>query len=90
VAIALADSVADAIAVSRALLVGGSSRAGILLSEKTRRVESILLLRGDGEPYVVASASLQGSIELHDALAEEAAAGLRFLLPPSELKGRLD
>lgn len=90
VAIALADSVADAVAVSRALLVGGSSRAGILLSEKTRRVESILLLRGDGEPYVVASASLRGRVELHDALAEEAAGGLRFLLPPSELKGRLD
>lgn len=90
VAVALADSVADAIAVSRALLVGGSSRAGILLSEKTRRVESILLLRGDGRPHVLASASLQGRVEIHDALAAEAAGGLRFLLPPSELKGRLD
>jgi thiamine biosynthesis lipoprotein len=90
VAVAIADSVADAVAVSRALLVGGSSRAGILLSERTRRVESVLLLRGDGEPYVIASASLQGRIEMHDALSGEATGGLRFLLAPSELKGRLD
>jgi thiamine biosynthesis lipoprotein len=90
VAIALADSVADAVAVSRALLVGGSSRAGVMLSEKTRRVESVLVVRGNGNPHVVASASLQGRVELHDALAAEVAGHLRFLLPPSELKGRLD
>jgi len=84
VAVAIADSVADAIAVSRALLVGGSSRAGALLS-KTRRVESLLLVRGAGEPYVIASASLQGRLELMGELAGEPSGGPRFLLPPSEL-----
>ncbi len=83
VAVAIADSVADAIAVSRALLVGGSSRAGAMLS-KTRRVESLLLVRGDPEPHVIASASLRGRLELAGELAE-LSGGPRFLLPPSTL-----
>ena len=90
VAIAIADSVADAIAVSRALVVGGTSRAGILLSEKTRRVEAVMVVRGDDGPTVLASASLQGRVELPDDVTAEMTGGLRFLLPPSELKGRLD
>jgi thiamine biosynthesis lipoprotein len=87
VAVAIADSVADAIPISRALLVGGASRAGVMLSERTRRVEAVLVVSGD-EPYVVASASLEGRIELSDALAAEAPGGLRFLLPPADLDGR--
>jgi thiamine biosynthesis lipoprotein ApbE len=90
VAIAIADSVADAIAVSRALVVGGTSRAGILLSEKVRRVEAVMFLRGQDGSTAVASASLQGRIELPDEVAAEIRGGLRFLLPPSELIGRLD
>ncbi len=84
VAVAIADSVADAIAVSRALLVGGSSRAGAMLS-KTRRVESLLLVRGDPQPHVIASASLRGRLELAGELAGESCGGPRFLLPPSKL-----
>jgi thiamine biosynthesis lipoprotein len=90
VAVAIADSVADAIAVSRALLVGGSTRAGLLLSEKTRRVEAILVVAGAGGPQVLASASLQGRVALSDTLAAEAQGDLRFLLPPADLQGRLD
>ena len=84
VVVTIADSVADAIAISRALLVGGSSRAGELLSE-TRRVESLLLVRGDPEPHVIASASLRGRLELVGELAGRPSAGPRFLLPPSKL-----
>ena len=90
VAVAIADSAADAIAISRALLVGGLSRAGLMLSEKTRRVEAVLVVAGDGEPYVLASASLRDRVELSAALAAEAPGGLRFLLPPAELEGRLE
>ncbi len=84
VAVAIADSVADAVAVSRALLVGGSSRAGALLS-KTRRVESLLVVRSGPELRVIASASLRGRLELLGELAAEPADGPRFLLPPSKL-----
>ena len=80
VAVAIADSVADAIAVSRALLVGGSGRAGALLS-KTRRVEALLLVGSESRPYFIASASLRGRLEL----AGDAAGDLRFLLPPAKL-----
>ena len=84
VAVAIADSVADAVAVSRALLVGGSSRAGALLS-KTRRVESLLVVRSGPELRVIASASLRGRLELLGELVAEPADGPRFLLPPSKL-----
>jgi thiamine biosynthesis lipoprotein ApbE len=87
VAVAFADSVADAAAVSRALLVGGSSRAGVLLSERTRRVEAVLFPRDEEAPVVLASASLQGRVELADGADRGT---LRFLLPPTELVGRLD
>jgi thiamine biosynthesis lipoprotein len=90
VAVAMADSVADAIAVSRALLVGGVSRAGVMLSERTRRVEAVLVVTDGGTTQALASASLQGRVEMSDALAAEIPDGLRFLLPPSDLKGRLD
>ena len=90
VAVAFADSVADAVAVSRALLVGGTSRAGVLLSERTRRVESVLFPRDEEASAALASASLQGRVELVDDPAAEGPRALRFLLPPSELQGRLD
>jgi thiamine biosynthesis lipoprotein len=80
VAVVIADSTADAVAVSRALLVGGSTRAGALLS-RTRRVESVLLVRGNPAPYFLASASLHGSLEL----AGDSLDAPRFLLPPAEL-----
>jgi len=90
VAAAIADSVADAIAVSRALLVGGSNRAGSLLSERTRRVEALLVVDADGQRQILASATLQGRLMLADSLVAETPGGIRFLLPPTEVQGRLD
>ena len=87
VAVALADSVADAVAISRALLVGGTSRAGTMLSEKVRRVEAVLLVRDGESVQLLASATLQGKLEPATELAVGAPL---FLLPPGELKGRLN
>ena len=82
VAVAVADSTADADAISTALFVGGSGRAGALLS-KTRRVEAILLVRGERAVYLLASASLRGRFEPSPELANEAAGRVRYLLPPA-------
>ena len=84
VAVAFADSAADADAVSTALYVGGSRRAGALLS-KTRRVESILLVEGEKERYLIASASLDGRLKLSEELSREVAGQVRYLLPPARL-----
>ena len=81
---AIADSAADAAAISRAVLVGGSRRAGALLG-KTRRVEAVILVEGERERYVLASASLQGRLEPSDDLAAEAPGHVRYLLPPAEI-----
>ena len=87
VAMALADSTADADAIGTALLVGGSLRAGSFLS-KTRRVEAVLLVEEQGgDPYLLASGSLEGRFEPSAALLREAPAGLRFLLPPTRIAG---
>ena len=70
-------------------------RSDTLSMPTEEMLQSILTARlgddsRDGDPTVLASASLQGRVELHPALSDEAPGGLRFLLPPSELKGRLD
>ncbi len=83
-AVALADAAADAQAISRALLVGGSQEAGAFLS-KLRRVEAVLLVRGrDGEELLV-SASLRGKLTVSDELRRSTGGRLRELLPPSSL-----
>lgn len=84
VAVAIADSAADAGAISRAMLVGGSRRAGALLA-RTNRVEAILVVGGPQGRYVLASASLVGRFEPSQPLADEAQGGIRFLLPPADL-----
>jgi len=87
VAMALADSAADADVIGTALLVGGSLRAGALLS-KTHRVEALLLVDEEGrDPYLLASGSLRGRFEPSAALLREAPAGIRFLLPPAQIAG---
>ncbi len=83
-AVALADAAADAQAISRALLVGGSQEAGAFLS-KLRRVEAVLLVRGrDGDELLV-SASLREKLTVSDELRRSTGGRLRELLPPSSL-----
>jgi thiamine biosynthesis lipoprotein len=89
VAVAIADSAADAIAVSRALLVGGTSRAGVMLGERTRRVEALLFVDEHGRPRWLASASLRGRIE-PGVGSEGGTTDPRFLLPPSESPTRAE
>lgn len=85
VAAAIADSAADADALSTALFVSGSMRGAELL-ERMRRAEAILLVRGEGEkPYVLASVSLKGHLELSPRIAEETGGRIRFLLPPDRV-----
>ncbi len=84
-AVAVADSVADAAAMSAALFVTGSTGSGELLA-KTHRVEAVLLAEGNGEPYVVVSASLQGKLELPPALEAEIEGRVRYILPPMTME----
>jgi len=85
-ALAISDSAADAAATAPALLVLGSKAGGELLS-KMNRVEAVLLCSGGGEPYLLASATLGGRIELSPALsAEVGGREVRYILPPQELE----
>ena len=81
-AVALADSAAEADALSTALFVAGSTRGADLLA-RTRRTEAILVVHGDGSPYVLVSTSLTGLFELSPELEREVDGRVRYLLPPS-------
>lgn len=82
-AVGIADSGADADALSTALLVSGSTR-GTELLRKMRQVEAILVVRGSRDrPFVLASASLRDRLELSPELAEETGGSIRYLLPPN-------
>jgi thiamine biosynthesis lipoprotein len=84
-AVAIADSAADADALATALFVAGSMRGAELL-EKMRRVEAVLLVRGDEQgPYIMASGSLRDRLLLSPALATETGERIRYLLPPQSL-----
>jgi thiamine biosynthesis lipoprotein len=84
-AVAIADSAADADALSTALFVSGSMRGAALL-ERMRRSEAVLVVRGDGQsPHLVASVSLRGRIELSPELSAETGGRVRYLLPPDKL-----
>jgi thiamine biosynthesis lipoprotein len=84
-ALAIADSAADADALATSLFIAGSMRGAEML-KKMRRVEAILVVRGDdGPPSIMASASLAGRVELSPRLAEETGGRVRYLLPPSSL-----
>jgi len=83
--ITTADSAADAAALCRAIYVGGAL-AGTDVFRKMRRAEAAFVVRGDaGPPYVLASASLRGRLQLSDALREEVGDDVRYLLPPATL-----
>ena len=83
-AVAMADSGADADAMSTALFVAGSRAGGQLLS-KTQRVEAILLVEGNGEPYLLVSASLAERVRFSPELLDEVGGRVRFILPPQRL-----
>jgi thiamine biosynthesis lipoprotein len=80
-AVALADSVSDADALSAALFVAGVGAGGELLT-KTRRAEAILLVEGDGSPRLLVSASLEGKIDFSAELLRETEGRVRYILPP--------
>jgi thiamine biosynthesis lipoprotein ApbE len=84
-AVAVADSGADADAMSTALFAAGFHRAGELLS-RTRRVEAVLLVEDDdAAPYFVASTSLEGRLQLPPEIDEETGGRVRYLLPPESI-----
>lgn len=85
VAVAIAHSGVDAAALCRALLVGGRSRGGAFL-ERTRKTEAVLIT-SDDPPEVLASATLDGRLELAGELA---GASVRSLLPPVPGRERPD
>jgi len=85
VAVAIADSGADADALATALMATGYHGAAELL-ERMYRVEAALLVAGnDGSPQVVASASLRDRVELSPQLQQETGGGVRFQLPPQSI-----
>jgi len=82
-AVAFAHSAADADALATALFVSGPTSAGALLA-KMKGVEAMLLVSGNGSPYLLASASLRGRLALSPDLAAEVEERVRYLLPPVE------
>ena len=84
VAVAFAEGAADATALAQALAVSGTLAAGTLLN-RTRRVEAILLVHGDGKPYVLASASLRDRVQLSESLLREVSGRVRYILPPQSI-----
>ncbi|MCP3982562.1 MAG: hypothetical protein GY716_25000 [bacterium] len=84
VAVAVADSAADADAVATALLVAGSHRGADLLT-RSRRVEAVLLVRGDRGPELLASGSLEERLRFAPGLTAETEGRVRYLLPPAKL-----
>jgi len=84
VAVAVAEGAADAAALAQALAVGGTLAGGSMLA-KTRRVEAVLVVDGDGRPFVLASASLRGRLQLGDELQREVGGRVRYILPPQTL-----
>jgi len=85
-AVAVADSGADADAMSTALFAAGYHSAAELL-ERMHRVEAVLLVAGDrpGSVFVVASASLQGKLELSPEIERATGGRVRFQLPPRSI-----
>jgi thiamine biosynthesis lipoprotein len=84
-AVAIADSAADADALSTALFVSGSMGGSELLS-KMNRVEAVMLVSGEGgSSYLLASVSLQRRLSISPELMEETGGDVRYLLPPASL-----
>ena len=80
-AVAIADSAADADALSTALVASGYLRATDLLG-RMRQVEAILLVRGENGARLLASGTLADRLETSPDLETEIGGDVRYLLPP--------
>lgn len=85
-AAAVADSAAQADAVSGALWVGGARRAGSFL-RRLHRVEAAMLVREASGPVLLMSASLKSRSKLRPELGAARGVKVRYLLPPRRLEG---
>jgi thiamine biosynthesis lipoprotein len=85
VAVAIADTAADASALAQALFVAGSTAGGELLAEMNR-AEAVLVLAGNGAPTLLASSSLRDHVRPSAALAAETGGRERFILAPRQLE----
>jgi thiamine biosynthesis lipoprotein len=83
-AVAIADSAADADALSTAFYVLGLHKVGEFL-ERTQRVEAILVVAGEAGPYLLVSKSLEDRLELSAGLAAEIDGRVRYVLPPQSI-----
>jgi thiamine biosynthesis lipoprotein len=82
-AVGIADSAADADALSTALYVSGSLGGADLLS-RMKRTEAVLLVEEEkGACYLLASASLRGRLTPSAELLDECDGDIRYLLPPT-------
>lgn len=82
-AVGIADSAADADALSTALYVSGSLGGADLLG-RMKRTEAIMLVEEDnGACYLLASASLRGRLTPSAELLDECDGDVRYLLPPT-------
>jgi thiamine biosynthesis lipoprotein len=84
-ATAIADSGADADAMSTALVVAGSRRGSEVL-RRSRRMEAVLLVRGEDGLALLASASLKNRLRVAPEFENEIEGTIRFLLPPLALE----
>jgi thiamine biosynthesis lipoprotein len=84
-ATAIADSGADADAMSTALAVAGSLRGSDVL-RRSRRVEAVLLVRGRAGETLIASASLRGRLRVTPEFAERIEGRVRYHLPPLSIE----
>jgi thiamine biosynthesis lipoprotein len=84
-AVAIADSGADADALSTAFYVLGLHKVGEFLG-RTERVEAVLVVAGESGPHLLVSASLEGRLELGPELAAEIDGRVRYVLPPQSIE----
>lgn len=85
-ATALADSGADADAMSTAMFVAGSRRSSEFL-RRASRVEAVLLVDAREGPALLVSASLKGRLHVDPEFRDRIGGRVRFLLPPLKLEG---
>ena len=82
-AVAIGDTAADATLLARSLYALGSRAGGEFLA-RTQRVEALMLVVGNGPPYLLASTSLDGRFRIDAELEREVEGRVRYLLPPAE------
>ncbi|MBD3867678.1 MAG: FAD:protein FMN transferase [Acidobacteria bacterium] len=80
----ISDSAAEADALSTAFFVAGSQESATML-QRARRIEAILLVRGDEGPVLIVSASLRNRFTVDPGFASRIDGRVRFILPPTAL-----